>query len=269
MRDDSLYRLMDREAADAPPASATDDLRRGRRRLRRRRLGVTAAAACGVLVASIAAYGVGGMTQLTGGPATENDGGSQFEINNSWAPAKQSYSRVRDVVFAHTEYGQNAGTGARPHAPLSPERAWRDAAMADSFGYHSGDPLEESWLANVTWDRTWYEDSNVGTLYVDVFSHRSAGRWSSGWMTECRYRIGSNLFPTCEERTTSERKIVLVGIDRRPHGLWIMVKWKQPDGTLVRAGFSSPRWPQTSPPALTIDDLMKVATDPRLTILGD
>jgi hypothetical protein len=274
MSEGSLYQLMLRESDDAPQASATDDLRRGQRRLRRRRIGVTvAAAACGVLAASVTAYGVGGMTDLTSGPATQSedhsDGGTQFEVNNAWPPAKQTYARVREVVFDHTEYGQHAGTGYTPHAPLPRERAWRDAGLADSFGYSGGETAEETRLGNVTWDRTWLEDSKVGTLSVDVDSGEDPGRWSSTWMTRCYWFFRPHLFASCEERTTADGKTVLVGIDRRPVGLWMTVHWKQPDGTLVQAGFYGVRWPEAHGPSLTIDDLMNVATDPRLTIVND
>jgi hypothetical protein len=264
MSDDSLYQLMLREADDAAAAAATDDLRRGRRRLRRRRAGVAVAAACTVLGASVTAYGVSATTDTSGAPASHHDAdvGSGFSPTSSWPPAKHAYARIREVVFDHTAYGQHTGQ------PF--QRAWRDAGLADSFGYHAGETADETRLLNVTWDRKWHEGSEVGTLRVEVFvrSRSDAGDWGSAWMTQCHEKGTPHRFPVCEERTTADGKTVLVGIDRRPVGLWLRANWRQPDGTLVWAGFFAPNWPETQGLSLTVDDLMNVATDPRLTLAG-
>lgn len=268
MSDDSLYQLMLREADDAPRAFAVDDLRRGRRRLRRRRAGLAALAVCGVLAASVTAYGVSGTGTSDAPPAHHDRSDEEFLPDSDWSPAKQTYVRVRDVVFDHTEYGRHAGTGYTPHDPISPQRAWSDAAEPDGFGYYSGKSAETTWLVNVTWDRTWLEDSKAGTLYVDVFDGKDATRWGPTWMTRCSGFFRTHRFASCDDRTTANGRTVLVGIDRRPVGLWMTVHWTQPDGTLVQAGFSGPRWPKAHDPSVTIDDLMNVATDPRLTIVN-
>jgi hypothetical protein len=264
MKDDSLFQLMVREADDAPSAAATDDLRRGRRRLRRRRMSVAAAAACGVLAASVAAYGVSATTDTSGAPADHQDDDNHpgFLPTNAWPPAKQAYARVREVVFDHTAYAEHTGWAY--------QRAWEDAGHADSFGYHNGGTADQSWLQNVTWDRGWLEDSKVGTLRVGVFSPEDAKGWGSDWMTKCRDgNTPPHDFPVCEERITDDGKTVLVGVHQRPSGLWMRVNWRQPDGTLTMAAFYAPKWPQTADLSLTVEDLMAVATDPRLTLDDD
>ena len=133
---------------------------------------------------------------------------------------------------------------------------------------HSGETAEQTRLVNVTWDRTWHEESESGTLYVEVFGPADTGDWASKWMTQCHNRATPHRFTICEERTTADGKTVLVGLDRRAVGLWLRVNWRQPDGTVVMAAFFAPQWPETHEPSLTINDLMNVATDPRLTVDG-
>ena len=259
MSDDNLYQLMLREAEDVPPAAATDDLRRGRRRLRRRRAGIAAAAVCGVLAASVTAYGVSTTSGTSTAPTNrDDDAGSGFLPTNAWPPAKQAYARVREVVFDHTAYGKHAG--------MAPERAWTEAGQAYSFGYRSGETAAESRLENVGWHRPWHEDSSVGTLYVEVLRSSDADGWTSDWMTRCDTKPNPHRYPICEERTTADDRTVLVGVDRRPVGLWMRVNWRQPDGTTVWAGFFAPKWPGTKELSLTVEDLMDVATDPQLTL---
>ncbi|HYJ66980.1 MAG TPA: hypothetical protein VEX15_04895 [Nocardioidaceae bacterium] len=267
VRDDSLYQLMLREADDAPLASATDDLDRGRRRLSRRRIGVAAAAACGVLAASVTAYGVSGTTGTSGAPADHDDRSdrpTEFLADQNWSPAKRALERMRAVVFDHTAYAQ--------HATVPRSAAWDEAGLEGfgshdgGFGYNDGGTAERSSLANAQWERPWKEGSSTGLLRVEAYSRADAKSWGSDWMTRCYNGLWKHHFPTCEQRVTSDGETVLVGLDRRPAGLWMRVSWSHADGTLVSTEFFAPGWPNTQELSLTIDDLMDVTTDPRLAV---
>jgi hypothetical protein len=283
MRDDNLYQLMLRDAADAPTGPARDDLLRGRQRLRRRRLGVVVAtAACGVLAAGVTAYGVSETTSTSDAPATRHDDDGNPPTDflatlDSFPAARDAYLRLREVVFDHTRFAQHGlvpGWTRKPWSYLEGIDTWGFAGpkgygqYGDGFAYIDGGTAADSWVTNIQWERPWRESSSTGLLRVETYSSEDAEGWASNWMTVCRGDGSAppHRFATCEERTTADGDTVLVGVDRRPVGLWMRVNWRQPDGTIVGAVFNGPRWPETQDLSLTVDDLMKVATDPRLGV---
>jgi hypothetical protein len=257
MNDDEIYELMRREA-DRAPMGDRDDLRRGRARLRRRRL-VTGGS--GVASVALAATLVGGYLPGSGpgtdpGPANSPDSHQGLE-----QLADRTGRAITKAMKDHTRI-EEFGEGRALHGLLGAQ----------------GNTVESSRLIQTYWHQEWHEAGGVGYLQVTVTRGYDHERVPPEWFESCSRRFGGwsetpgspwpDEYDDCKHRTVEDQP-VLVGVEQRTNALWILVKYLRQDGKVVELGFSSPYRKTDAPvldPSLTPDQLVDVVTDPRVRL---
>ena len=254
MNDNALHELMRREADQAPFGDG-NDLRRGRARLRRHRL---VAGGTGLAAAALAATVISGAISMPGDgtvPASHGASGHSAEQQ-----ADRTGRAVTKAMAEHTrieEFGQG-----RP-----------------AFGVFGGIAGADGEVAKVTdafWRQGWSEDGGTGVLEATVSRHRQGVPLPQRWYDNCAERVGAwqsapgvswpDSYDSCKRSKVNDQP-VLTGVERRSDRLWILVKYLRADGTVVELSFRSPYLasdPAIVHPSLTAQQLVDVATDPRV-----
>lgn len=256
---DDLYELMRREA-DQAPIGDRHDVRRGRARLRRRRLFTGGTGVAGV---ALAAALVGGYIPVPGQGA---DSGPASTAGSTHRDLEELADRTgRAITKAMNDYTriEEFGLGKPDHGLLGGQGIDADGHIRR--------------LVETYWYQQWHEAGGVGYLQATVSRGFDDGRVPPSWFNSCARRFGGwtghwpEKYDDCHRREVGGQP-VLVGVEQRGDRLWILVKYLRADDVTVELGFSSPYPRSAKPvldPSLTTAQLVEVVSDPRVRLYLD
>jgi hypothetical protein len=254
MNDNALHELMRREADEAPLGDG-DDLRRGKARLRRHR---AVAGGTGLAAVALAATVISGSVSMPGDDT----------VAATHSPPDRHFEQIADLT------GRAITAAMIDHTRI--EEFGVDGPHHGVFGGVSGADARLTRLTDVYWYEKWSENGGLGYLQVTVSRHNKAVPLPQRWYDSCAERFGPWLdsqrvswpdsYDSCDPSTVNGQP-VFAGVEQRSDRLWILVKYLRADGDVVELGFNSPYLAADQPilnPSLTTDQLIEVATDPRV-----
>ena len=170
---DELYDLMRREA-DHAPIGDRNDLRRGRARLRRRRVFTGGTGVAGL---ALAAALVGGYVPV---PGTGTDSGPASKAGSSYQDIERAADRTgRAITKAMKAYTriEEFGAGTPHYGPLGGQGLDANHDMTS--------------LRETFWYQHWQEDGGVGYLQVTVSRGYDNDKVPPSWFNTCARHYGA------------------------------------------------------------------------------
>ncbi len=292
--DERLYGAL-REALEPEPpmcSQPSDDLRRGRRRLRRRRIGAAAGVAAVLPVAAIVGWTV--PSGSSAGPSSPGFSGASDGPSNGHLSGRCVTGRATapprhqgGIRAAKGRATAIAGSACRavPGKPIGIRPADRLTSVLSNVLDRGGGHLSSSGLAaaangnagdlgylSVAAD--WHDGVRVGAVDLSVLDPAAGTAAESIDATAPCQDPGLAGGPrlTCTTRRLSDGSAVQVGTGSRAGLVRITVRFDRPDGQLVWAtadqashawwGFGNGAKPLAAPPA-SVAGLVALATDAR------
>lgn len=257
MNETNLIELMEREAESAPYVPANSDLRRGKAKLTRRRIGtvMTGLAAASALV--VAAGVVGSGSNAPSPRPSESAVASPPSKSPTRAYEKAALRRVENLTFD----------------TLDPQRTHIVAGNGGAMTT----PNAEGTYASIWVMQEWTDGQRRGTIIVGMSSPEDTASGPDTTEDPAYYRCGRHYYTgdqVCDEKTLDDGSSVWVMRDKADPGYVLGVAYEQPAGgtayalvdRAVRKGTGAPSANPLKSLPVTVDDLAALVQQPGLAL---